>query len=75
MTDMIFFRISADDPIRNGDLDPVQLSRLPFYNPTEQTFQILVHTDEIYLCLASFARNMRSRTNTMCMRRMNTFFL
>ena len=21
-----------------------------FYNPTEQTFQILVHTDEIYLC-------------------------
>ena len=26
-----------------------------------------------FICAASFARNMRSRTNTMCMRRMNIF--
>lgn len=43
-----------------------------FYNPTEQTFQILVHTDEIYLCGELRAEHALPY-KYMCMRRMNIF--
>ena len=73
MTDMIFFRISGGrSHSERGPRSCTTISITVFItlrNKRSRSWFIQMR----FICAASFARNMRSRTNTMCMRRMNIF--